>query len=101
MKKGFRNLIATALIAVMPLGVMASASATTQTFNNGGKGCTVEEVAPKTDAFTIGTLNGQPVATTNILVKGSKTCLETVSVASWNAPFGSSNFQPYASQVFV
>ncbi|HSX46030.1 MAG TPA: hypothetical protein VLG27_03450, partial [Candidatus Saccharimonadia bacterium] len=93
--KLLRNLIATAILAVMPLAMTTSASA--QTFNNGGNGCSVVELAPLNKAFTV---SGNTASTT-VQVNGPATCKETVSLASWNAPVNSPNFRPFASQSLV
>jgi hypothetical protein len=79
-------------------------SASAQTFNDGGSSCSVMlpdgSGLTKPSAFVV-TPNNPNVVETKVIVKGDASCKETVSVAGWNAPYGSTNFQPYASQRLV
>ena len=91
------------IIALAMPAIVSVAPASAQTFNNGGNGCSV--MLPdgsglvKPNAFR--KTDNPNVVETEVVVKGDKNCRETVSVAGWNAPYGSTDFQPYANQRLV
>src|ERR1700722_17083899 len=96
-----RNILVALSFAIVPLALsIAPASADTY----GTAACHVmlpdgSGLVKPNGAFW--TTSNPNVVETEVTVVGGKGCKQTVSVAGWNAPYGSTNFQPYAGQRLV
>lgn len=92
----FKLMLSTILVSVIPM-VAVTANVSALTYNNSSDStCHVSTVGTgsRTNAFTI---DGNE-ATAYVQVEGNTSCKETISLASWNAAYGTSSFQPAANQ---